>query len=167
MRATRRCLLLAAAAAAAIAGCSAPSHNAGAEPERGSGSAQRHALAASYLRIAIAGNHRLEHDFDSLEGAASRNLAAARADLRDAAATEQLFDRRLLAIAFPPRLAAVARLLVYLNQSRSQLTSAAALLPTLRQLRADEPTLDAANVPVEQQVSVIRKDLGLPPPESS
>jgi hypothetical protein len=131
------------------------------------GAAERRLLATRYLVIAKAGNRRLEADFTGLEGRHARNLAAARADLADAAATEHRFDQQLLAIRFPPPIEAVARLLVYLNESRSQLTRRAATARTLPELRAAERMLRAANVPVEQEVSMIRQQLGLPPPSTS
>jgi hypothetical protein len=125
------------------------------------------ALAARYLAIAQAGNRRLEHDFDGLEGRDGNDLAAARADLRDAAATERLFDRRLLAIAFPPRIEQIVRMLYAANQARAELTDVAAASVSLRQLREYQRRLDAANGPVEDAVQVIRSQLGLPPPETS
>ncbi len=127
----------------------------------------RHALAARYLAIAEAGNRRLEIDFDGLHGRDRRNLAAAEADLRDAAATERLFDRRLLAIAFPPPTEAAARVLFRVNQARASLTMRAAASTSLRQLGGYEQRLNAANRPVEQEVRLIRRQLGLPPPETS
>jgi hypothetical protein len=39
--------------------------------------------------------------------------------------------------------------------------------PSLRQLNGYQPRLDAANEPVEQAVTVIRSQLGLPPPDTS
>jgi hypothetical protein len=130
--------------------------------------ARRRALAAQYLRIAQAGNRRLEIDFDGLRGPDRRDLAAARADLRDAAATERLFDRRLMAIAFPAATEAAARALFRLNQSRARLTAAAAAAATsLGQLRAYDRIVAAANAPVESAVRAIRRQLGLPPPETS
>ena len=128
---------------------------------------QRQALAARYLAIAKAGNRRLEIDFDGLHGRDRRHLGAAVADLRDAAATERLFDRRLLAIAFPPVTEAVARTLYRVNQARAALTIQAAGSVSLRQLADYETRLNAANGPVEQQVRLIRRQLGLPPPETS
>ena len=120
--------------------------------------------AARYLVIAEAGNRRLEADFDPLEDRDRNDLARARADLRDAAATERLFDRRLLAIAFPPAIESVAHELYRANEERARLTSAAATSASLRELHAYEPRLNAANRPVEQAVRTIRRDLGLPPP---
>jgi hypothetical protein len=87
--------------------------------------------------------------------------------LRDVAATERLFDRRLLAIAFPAAAEQTARLLYEVNQSRASLTSAAAGSASLRQLRLFQRRLVAANGPVEEAVRVIRSQLGLPPPETS
>ncbi len=130
------------------------------------GSARR-ALAAEYLVIAGAGNRRLDSDFDPLEARDRNDLVRARADLRDAAATEGLFDRRLLRIPFPAETERVARDLYRVNQARARLTAAAAASTSLAQLHAYEPRLDAANRPVEQAVRTIRRQLGLPPPSTS
>ena len=127
----------------------------------------RQAEAGRYLAIAGAGNRRLEIDFGRLEGRDRNHLAAAEADLRDAAATEQLFDRRLLAIAFPPATERIARLVYRVNQSRAALTVAAARSVSLRQLHSFRRRLAAANEPVEEAVRVIRSQLGLPPPQTS
>jgi hypothetical protein len=130
------------------------------------GSARR-ALAAGYLAIAVAGNRRLEIDFDRLDGRDRSDLAAAHADLRDAAATERLFDQRLAGITFPAATETIARVLILSNQARSKLTEAAANSVSLAQLRAYEQQLTAANGPVEEAVGIIRSQLGLPPPETS
>jgi hypothetical protein len=130
------------------------------------GSARR-ALGARYLVIATAGNRRLNADFDPLEKRDRTDLARARADLRDAAATERLFDRRLLRIVFPSETERVAGDLYRVNQARARLTTAAAASTSLRQLHAYEPRLDAANQPVEHAVRTIRWQLGLPPPPTS
>jgi len=129
--------------------------------------ATRQVLAARYLAIAEAGNRRLEADFDPLEGRDRNNLIRAQADLRDAAATERLFDRRLRQIPFPPATERVAQQLYRLNQARATLTAAAALATSLRWLHSYEPALDAANGPVEKAVSTIRRLLGLPPADTS
>jgi hypothetical protein len=130
------------------------------------GSARR-ALAARYLVIARAGNRRLNADFDPLEDRDRNDLARAKADLRDAAATERLFDHRLLGIVFPTETEQIARDLYRVNEARATLTTAAAASASLRQLHAYEPRLDAANKPVEQAVRTIREQLGLPPPPTS
>jgi hypothetical protein len=127
----------------------------------------RRPLAAQYLVIARAGNRRLEADFDPLEGRDRNHLPAAKGDLRDAAATERLFDRRLLLIKFPPRTERVVRDLYRINQVRAKLTATVAASTSLRRLHAYEPQLDAANVPVERAVNTIRRQLGLPPADTS
>jgi hypothetical protein len=129
--------------------------------------ASRRVLAAQYLVIAKAGNRRLEADFDPLEGRDRDHLAAAKADLRNAASTERLFDRRLLRIKFPPKTERVAHDLYRINQARAKLTAAVAESTSLRSLRGYEPVLDAANVPVERAVDTIRRQLGLPPADTS
>jgi hypothetical protein len=126
----------------------------------------RRALAAQYLLIAEAGNRRLEVDFDGLEELGDRDLRAADSDLRDAAATERLFDRRLLAMTFPPALERVAHSLFEINESRASLTARAAASTSQRELAWYRPQLDAANVPVERAVGMLRRLLGLPPPET-
>ena len=94
-------------------------------------------------------------------------ISPPRADLRDAAATERLFDQRLARIAFPAGTETIARLLVISNQARSELTATAAGLASLTQLQAFERQLTAANGPVEDAVIVLRSQLGLPPPNTS
>jgi hypothetical protein len=124
------------------------------------------APAARYLAIAKAGNRRLGHDFDRLEGPDRNHLARSRADLRDIAAAEHLFDRRLGRIPFGQRLARVAHALYESNQKRAALTTKAAGSTSLRELHEYERRLNAANRPVERAVRTLRRALGLPPPPS-
>ena len=127
----------------------------------------RRRIAAGYMTIARPANRRLETDLEGIEHRDRNDLAAATADLRDAAATERMFDRQLLAMRLPPATEAVARQLVTANEARARLTDQAATSASLRQLRQYERRLDAANRPVEDAVRVIRSQLGLPPPETS
>jgi hypothetical protein len=151
------------AATALVAGCATaqPAAPASAHP------AGRSAAAARYLAIAQTGNRALEVEFGRLRGRDRATLVAARTDLRDIAATERLFDSRLNAISFPAATEATARTLYRVNQARASLTITAARSVSLRQLRVYEPRLTAANAPVEQAVRIIRRQLGLPPPETS
>lgn len=127
----------------------------------------RRVAAARYLAIARPANRRLDHDFDSFGDSSRDNLAAAKADLRDAAATERKFDRQLLALKLPTAAEAVARIMVTANRSRLQLTETAARSGSLAALRRYAPLLTAANAAVEDAVRVIRDQLGLPPPHTS
>jgi hypothetical protein len=129
--------------------------------------AQRTALAARYLAIAQAGNKRLEVEFDRLHKEDRMRLATAHRDLREIAATERLFDRRLLGIQFPAATERIAQFLYWVNEQRARLTAAAALSPSPARLRADQRRLTEANKPVEQAVAILRSQLGLPPPETS
>jgi hypothetical protein len=129
--------------------------------------AQRKTAARSYLAIARPANRRLDRDFDGLEDSDHDDLAAAQADLLDAAATERLFDRRLLRLELPPATEPFAHLLVTANQARARLSVAAAASTSLSQLRGYEGRLTAANEPVEEAARVIRSQLSLPPPETS
>jgi len=164
-----------AAAVAVLAGCSggpakpaSPGKAAASHPATAglAAGAPREALAARYLAIAQAGNKRLEVEFDRLHEEDRLRLAAAHRDLREIAATERLFDQRLLDIPFPPATERIARFLNWVNQARASLTAAAAS-SSLARLRADERRLTEANKPVEQAVAILRSQLGLPPPETS
>jgi hypothetical protein len=130
--------------------------------------AELRAMAASYMAIAKPANRELDHEFDGFDDhMKDGDLAAARADLRAAAVTEHGFDRQLIALSFPPRTEPFVRLLYRVNQARATLTSTAAGVTSLRELRGYQRRLDAANEPVEDAVRVIRGQLGLPPPDTS
>jgi hypothetical protein len=128
--------------------------------------AERRGVAARYLAIATIGNRGLDA-LDALAGRDRDDLAAARTDLYDAAATERRFDRGLLAIGFPSEIEGTARALIAVNESRAALTSEAAASTSLRQLLRYEMQLVTANGHVEQQVRIIRSRLGLPSPETN
>ena len=138
----------------------------GSAASRAPSPADRVAVSRQYLAIAVAGNRHLEHDFDGLRADHS-DLALARTYLRDAAATERLFDERLLKLDLPAAAEVVARLLVSANESRARLADKAAASTSIAELRGFESQLTAANAPVEDAVRVIRSMLGLPPPETS
>ena len=122
--------------------------------------------AAAYLTIANAGNKALDSDFDREQGPDHDNLAAATADLRDVVATEHLFDQRLTALVLPPGPEDWAHTLFTVNEARAALTAQAAASTSLAQLASYQSQLTAANVPVEQAVTAIRAELGLPAPDS-
>jgi hypothetical protein len=131
-------------------------------------SAELTAMAARYMAIARPANRELDHEFDGFDDhIKDGDLAAGRADLRAAVVTERRFDRQLIALSFPPRTEPFVRLLYRVNQARAELTSTAAGVTSLRELRGYQRRLDAANEPVEDAVRVIRAQLGLPPPDTS
>lgn len=144
-----------------------PTASAPASPSSQVAPVPRSVLAAQYLAIARPANEHLDRDFDGLADASHDDLPAAAADLRDAAATEQRFDRQLLRLELPQAEEVIARLMVSANESRARLTERAAAAPTLAALARYLPRLKAANAPVEEAVIVIRGQLGLPPPETS
>ena len=93
-------------------------------------------MAARYLAIARPANRELDHEFDGFDDhLKDGDLAAARADLRAAVVTERRFDRQLIALSFPPRTEPFVRLLYRVNQARAALTSTAAGVTSLRELR--------------------------------
>jgi hypothetical protein len=152
---------------AAPPGSPGPAGNASPPPAALATGAQRRELADRYLAIARAGNQRLEAEFGRLEGRDRNRLTAAHRDLLQAAATERLFDQRLLGLAFPAATERIAQFLYWVNQERASMTVAAASSASLARLRATERRLRLASKPVEQAVAIIRSQLGLPPPETS
>jgi hypothetical protein len=126
------------------------------------------AMAARYMAIARPANRELDHEFDGFDDhIKDGDLAAARADLRAAVVTERRFDRQLIALSFPPPTEPFVRLLYRVNQARAGLTSTAAGVMSLRELRGYQRRLDAANEPAQDAVRVVRGQLGLPPPDTS
>jgi hypothetical protein len=159
-------------AAVLLAGVLLAAGCAGSRPATAPGPTARSAtgvriLAAQYLAIAKPANHRLEISVDGYRAAEHHDLAAAEADLRAQAATEQQFDRQLGRFRFPPRIAAIARALIQANQIRIDLTSEQARAASVRRLQSFDRSHRAANAAVEVQVRAIRKALGLPPPKTS
>lgn len=132
-----------------------------------SGGSGKKALAAAYMAIARPANHRLDKEVDSYKDHARGDLAIAEADLREEAATERWFDRRLLKIAFPSAIAATARALVRVNDQRIALTIRQARAMTISELLAFNAGHRAADAAVEVLVRIIRKQLGLPPPDNA
>jgi hypothetical protein len=78
-----------------------------------------------------------------------------------------MFDRDLLRLSLPPAVEVTAQDLVRTNESRAKLTSTLSAYRSLEQLTRNEKSLTAANAPVEQAVRSVRRQLGLPPPQTS
>ena len=160
--------LLAAGCASSGPPARSPASHSSASQSAATTTAELTEMAARYLAIARPANRELDHEFDGFDDhLKDGDLAAARADLRAAAVTERRFDRQLIALSFPPRTEPFVRLLYRVNQARAALTSTAAGVTSLRELRGYANRLDAANEPVEAAVRVIRGQLGLPPPDTS
>ena len=160
--------LLAAGCASSAPPARSPASQGPASQSPAATTAELTAMAARYMAIARPANRELDHEFDGFDDhIKDGDLAAARADLRAAVVTERRFDRQLIALSFPPRTEPFVRLLYRVNQARATLTSTAAGVSSLNELRGYQRRLDAANEPVEDAVQVIRAQLGLPPPDTS
>jgi len=160
--------LLAAGCASSAPPARSPASQGPASQSPAAATAELTAMAARYMAIARPANRELDHGFNGFDDhIKDGDLAAARADLRAAVVAERRFDRQLIALSFPPRTEPFVRLLYRVNQERAELTSTAAGVTSLRELRGYQRRLDAANEPVEDPVRVIRAQLGLPPPDTS
>jgi len=124
-------------------------------------------LASAYLAAAKPANHRLDGEVDGFTDHEHDDLAAAEADLRAEAATERHFDQLLRAIPFPGGIAATARVLIQANQRRAALVERQARSTSVAVLVTFTSRHRAADAAVEAQVRIIRRELGLPPPQAS
>jgi len=170
MARTRVAVLLLALVALA-AGCATvhPAGHAGQRTPPGSGPAPAglRALGAAYLAIAQPANRRLDTEVDGFTDHEHHDLGAAEAALRAEAATERRFDRLLHEIPFPPPIATTARALIRANQRRAALTAEQARSSSLARLISFTGLHRAADAAVETEVKILRRALGLPPPETS
>jgi hypothetical protein len=122
---------------------------------------------ARYLEIAGEANHTIGPLMNKLPSLMRTNIAGSDADMWAIAASERLFDRRLLRIHFSPDVEPIARQLYVANQSRASITADAADAVSFPELRHDRLRMLEANAPLEAAVRAIRKKLGLPPPNTS
>jgi len=125
------------------------------------------ALASAYLAIARPANRRLDTEVDGFTDHEHHGLAAAEAALRAEAATERRFDQLLDEIRFPARIVPTALALIRANQRRAALTDQQAESSSVTGLVSFTGRHRAADAAVEAQVRILRRALGLPPPESS
>jgi len=130
-------------------------------------SAQRRKLARQYLAVAGPANKALDHEVDAFDDAQHDDLARAVAALHGQVRVERSFDRKLAAIAFPPPADVIAHLLVLANQQRIALILQEAKATSVAGLATFRKRHAAADEAVERQVRLLRKLLGLPPPETS
>jgi hypothetical protein len=130
-------------------------------------SAQRRKLAQQYLAVAGPANKALDHEVDVFDDAQHDDLARAVAALHGQVRIERSFDRKLAAIAFPPPADVIAHLLILANQQQIALTLQEAKATSVSGLATFRKRHAAADEAVERQVRLIRKLLGLPPPETS
>ena len=128
--------------------------------------AQRRKLARQYLAVAEPANKALDHEVDEFEDAQHDDLAKAIDALHGQARVERSFDQKLAAIDFPPPVSTVAHLLVLANQDRIALTLREAKATSVAGLATFRKRHAAADEAVERQVRLIRKLLGLPPPDT-
>jgi hypothetical protein len=135
----------------------------------GSGAARGgvRALASAYLAIARPANRRLDSEVDGFTDHEHHDLAAAEAALRAEAATERRFDQLLGEIRFPARITPTALALIRANQRRAALTDQQARSSSVTGLVSFTGRHRAADAAVETQVRILRRALGLPPPDSS
>jgi len=128
--------------------------------------AQRRKLARQYLAVADPANKALDHEVDEFKDAQHDDLAKAIDALHGQARVERSFDQKLAAIDFPPPVSTVAHLLVLANQDRIALTLQEAKATSVAGLATFRKRHAAADEAVERQVRLIRKLLGLPPPDT-
>ena len=160
-------LLAAGCASGRRAGTAGQTASHGAMPGMGARPGVMRTLASAYLAAAGPANHRLDGEVDGFTDHEHGDLAAAEADLRAEAATERRFDHLLRMIPFPRAIAATADALIGANQRRVALTEWQARSSSVAALVSFTSRHRAADAAVETQVRIIRRALGLPPPQAS
>lgn len=119
-------------------------------------------IASLYTNVAGPANQALKPAMAGYTRAQHHNLAVAKLDLSKEAKAEASFDNQLSLITFPPGTGPHADLLIAADQKRTKLIKSQMQARTLRKLRSFDARIQAADAAVEAQVTIIRKDLGLP-----
>ncbi|HTW04710.1 MAG TPA: hypothetical protein VMF87_30735 [Streptosporangiaceae bacterium] len=116
-----------------------------------------------YTNLAVPADQALAPDIAAYSHDMDTSLAAAKLDLQKQVQAETSFDNQLGDITFPPAPDPHADLLIAADQKRIKLIKLQMQAKTLRKLRSFNARDLAANATVEEQVTIIRQDLGLPP----
>ncbi|HTS96793.1 MAG TPA: hypothetical protein VMI33_09235 [Streptosporangiaceae bacterium] len=119
-------------------------------------------ITSLYTNLADPADHALTAEVDGYALDEHHNLAAAKLDLSKVVKTQASFDNQLGEITFPPAPDPHVDLLIAADQKRIKLFKLQMQATTLRKLRAFDARDEAANAAVEEQVRIIRQDLGLP-----
>ena len=120
-------------------------------------------ISSLYTNLAAPADQALTADIAGYSLNQHRNLAAAKLSLLKQVQAETSFDNQLGEITFPPAPDPHADLLIAADQKRIKLIRLQMQAKTLRKLRSFNARDLAANAAVEEQVTIIRQDLGLPP----
>jgi hypothetical protein len=120
-------------------------------------------ISSLYTNLAVPADRALTADIQGYSVAMHSNLAAAKLDLQKQVQAEASFDNQLGGITFPPAPDPHVDLLIAADQKRIKLIKLQMQAKTLRKLRSFNAQDLAANAVVEEQVKIIRQDLGLPP----
>lgn len=119
-------------------------------------------IAGLYANLAGPADQALTAQIAGYTHNQHHKLAAAKLDLSKEAKTEASFDNQLGQITFPPAADPHADLLIAADENRIKLIRLQMKAKTLRKLRSFDARDQAADVAVEAQVRIIRRDLGLP-----
>jgi hypothetical protein len=118
-------------------------------------------ISSLYTNLSVPADQALTADINGYSHDMVSNLAAAKLDLQKQVQAETSFDNQLGDITFPPAPDPHVDLLIAADQKRIKLIRLQMQARTLRKLRSFNAQDLAANAVVEQQVKIIRQDLGL------
>ena len=119
-------------------------------------------ISSLYTNLAVPADQALTADIGGYSLNQHSNLAAAKLYLSKQVQAETSFDNQLGEITFPPAPDPHVDLLIAADQKRIKLIRLQMQAKTLRKLRSFNARDLAANAAVEAQVTIIRRDLGLP-----
>jgi hypothetical protein len=120
-------------------------------------------ISSLYTNLAAPADRAVTADLAGYSNNMHSNLAAAKLYLQKQVQAETSFDNQLGDITFPPAPDPHVDLLIAADQKRIKLIKLQMQAKALRKLRAYNAQDLAANAIVEEQVKIIRQDLGLPP----
>ena len=119
-------------------------------------------ISGLYTSLAVPADKALAADIEGYRLNQRRDLAAAKLYLLQQVRAEASFDGQLGQITFPPGPDPHADLLIAADRKRIRLVRSQLQAKTLRRLRSFLAGDAAANAAVQEQVTIIRRDLGLP-----
>jgi len=119
-------------------------------------------ISSLYTNLAVPADRAVTADIAGYSNNMHSNLAVAKLYLQKQVQAEASFDDQLGEVTFPAAPDPHADLLIAADQKRIKLIKSQMEAKTLRKLRSFNAQDLAANAVVEQQVKIIRQDLGLP-----
>ena len=120
-------------------------------------------LASQVMAVMTAASQQLNADTAAYTACENSDITTAEAALAAELTSEHAFDTGLAAIAFPPAIAPIAKVLIRAEQARANLTAEQARSSSLPQLRSFNKRVQVATAAVQTEMKLIREAVDSPP----